>query len=58
MRGLTKEYEDKNALATELGVRIMIWKEINLRISGLVVVGNVESLKINPAGGMSYSFMI
>ncbi|MEP7322818.1 MAG: hypothetical protein ABI761_12905 [Saprospiraceae bacterium] len=57
LRGLSKEYEDKNALGIEVGVRIMIWKGLNLRISGITVTAKDESLKINPAGGVSYSFM-
>ncbi len=56
MRGLNGNYEDKNALSVELGFRWMIWKGINLRIGGISVAAEDETLKINPAGGISYSF--
>jgi hypothetical protein len=56
MRGLDHDYEDKNALGAEAGFRWMIWKGLNLRIGVIAVVADGESLKINPAGGISYSF--
>jgi hypothetical protein len=56
MRGLDHDYEDKNAIGIEAGFRWMIWKGLNLRIGAIAVAADGESLKINPAGGISYSF--
>jgi hypothetical protein len=56
MRGLDNEYENKNAIGTEAGFRWMIWKGLNLRIGAIAVAAKDESLKLNPAGGISYSF--
>ncbi len=56
MRGLDHDYKDKNALGTEVGFRWMIWKGLNLRIGAISVAAEGESLKFNPAGGISYSF--
>lgn len=56
MRGFNYDYEDKNALAVETGFRWMMWKGLNLRIGVIGVTGQGQDLKINPAGGISYSF--
>jgi hypothetical protein len=56
MRGFNYDYEDKNALGVEAGFRWMIWKGLNLRIGAITVAASGESLKLNPAGGLSYSF--
>jgi len=56
LRGLDNDYKDKNALGVEAGFRWMIWKGLNLRIGIISVAANDESLKLNPAGGISYSF--
>ena len=37
LRGLTREYEDKNALGVEAGFRWMIWKGLNFRIGAIAV---------------------
>ncbi len=58
MRGLNKEYEDKNAFSVEAGFRWMIWKGFNLRIGAIAVAASGQDLKINPAGGISYSFKL
>lgn len=58
MRGMNREYENKNAGAVEAGFRWMIWNGINLRLGGIAVVAKGESVKINPAPGISYSFFI
>ena len=57
MRGLDQDYEDKNALATEIGFRWMIWKWLNLRVGVIAAAAEVEPLHLNPAGGISYSFL-
>jgi hypothetical protein len=56
LRGLDSAYKDKNALGIEAGFRWMIWKGLNLRIGVIAVAAEGESLKFNPAGGISYSF--
>lgn len=56
LRGLNLAYENKNALSLETGFRWMIGEGLNLRIGAIAVTGAGESLKINPAGGISYSF--
>lgn len=35
LRGLTREYEDQNALGVEAGFRWMIWKGLNFRIGAI-----------------------
>ena len=56
LRGLDMTYKDKNALGAEAGFRWMIWKGLNLRIGVITVAASGETLKLNPAGGLSYSF--
>ena len=56
LRGLSRDYEDKNAMGVEAGFRWMVWKGLNLRIGAIAVATNGESLKINPTPGISYSF--
>lgn len=56
MRGFNYDYKNKNALGVEAGFRWMMWKGLNLRIGVITVAASGESLKLNPAGGLSYSF--
>jgi hypothetical protein len=56
LRGLSRDYEGKNAVGMEAGFRWMVWKGINLRIGGIAVASKGQSLKINPTPGISYSF--
>ena len=56
MRGLNRAYESKDAFGTELGFRWMIWQGLNIRIGAIAVTGAGETFKVNPAGGISYSF--
>ncbi len=58
LRGLSREYENKNAVAIEAGFRWMIWNGINLRLGGIAVLAKGQPVKINPAPGISYSFFI
>lgn len=55
LRGLTRDYKDKNAAAVEAGFRWMIWKGLNLRIGVIGVMSGGQDLKINPTPGISYS---
>lgn len=55
LRGLDSDYKNKNAIGTEAGFRWMIWKGLNLRIGLITVAAKDKTLKLNPAGGISYS---
>lgn len=55
LRGINRDYKNKNALGTEAGFRWMIWKGLNIRIGAIAVAAKGERLKINPAPGISYS---
>ena len=56
LRGLTREYKDKNAIAVEAGFRWMIWKGLNFRIGAIALSAKGQDVKINPTPGISYSF--
>jgi len=58
MRGLTRDYKDKNAAAVEAGFRWSIWKGLNFRIGVIGVAANGQDLKINPTPGISYSIKL
>lgn len=58
LRGLNRNYEQKNSLGMEAGFRWMVWKGLNLRIGAIAVAAKGESLKINPTPGISYSFKL
>jgi hypothetical protein len=54
-RGLTREYERRNAGIAEVGFRWMAWKGLNLRIGVAALAAKGQSVKINPTPGISYS---
>jgi hypothetical protein len=56
LRGLNRDYEGKNAFATEIGFRWMIWKGLNARLGVIALAANGESVQVNPTPGLSYSF--
>lgn len=56
LRGLTRDYQNKNAVAVEAGFRWMIWKGLNFRVGAIALATSGESIKINPTPGLSYSF--
>lgn len=56
MRGLNLNYKNENALGLEGGFRWMVWKGLNARLGVIGVVADGQSAKLNPAGGISYSF--
>lgn len=56
LRGLTRDYQNKNGVALEAGFRWMIWKGLNFRIGAIALAAPGESIKINPTPGLSYSF--
>ncbi|HLG40300.1 MAG TPA: hypothetical protein VI461_11560 [Chitinophagaceae bacterium] len=55
LRGLTRDYKNKNAMAVETGFRWMVWKGLNFRIGAIVLLAEGQDLKINPTPGISYS---
>jgi hypothetical protein len=56
LRGLTRAYESKNAIAVEVGFRWMIWKGLQFRLGVIALSAPGEDTKINPTPGLSYSF--
>ena len=56
LRGLTRDYKEKNAVALEAGFRYMIWKGLNVRIGAIALTAKGQQVKINPTPGISYSF--
>ena len=55
MRGLTRDYKNKNAAAVEAGFRWMIWKGLNVRLGVVAVTAKGQEIKINPTPGISYA---
>jgi hypothetical protein len=55
LRGLTRDYKNKNAFAAEAGFRWMIWKGVNFRIGAIALAAKGQDVKINPTPGISYS---
>lgn len=56
LRGLTRDYEDQNALSLEAGARWYAWKGLNFRLGIIALVAQDQTLKINPTPSISYSF--
>lgn len=56
LRGLTRDYEDKNAVAFEAGVRFVVWKGLNFRLGVIALAGAGQDLKINPTPSVNYTF--
>lgn len=58
LRGLTRNYKDKNAVGMEAGFRWMIVKGLNARLGVMAIAADGQSIKINPTPGISYSFKL
>jgi hypothetical protein len=56
LRGMTREYKDKNALGIEAGFRWYVWKGLNFRIGVIALAAEGQDWKINPTPSISYSF--
>jgi hypothetical protein len=56
LRGMTRDYKNKNALGIEAGFRWYVWQGLNFRIGIIALASEGESLKINPTPSISYSF--
>lgn len=56
LRGLTRDYQDQNAVAFEAGARFVVWKGLNFRLGVIALAAEGQSLKINPTPAISYSF--
>ncbi|GAB4347409.1 MAG: hypothetical protein OHK0038_27320 [Flammeovirgaceae bacterium] len=55
LRGMTRDYKDKNALGIEAGFRWYVWQGLNLRIGVIALAAQGQDLKINPTPSISYS---
>jgi len=55
LRGLTRDYKDKNAFAVEVGFRWYVWKGLNFRLGVIALKAEGQDLKINPTPSISYS---
>jgi hypothetical protein len=55
LRGLTRDYKDKNAFAVEAGFRWYVWKGLNFRLGVIALTADRQDLKINPTPSISYS---
>jgi hypothetical protein len=58
LRGLTRDYKDKNSIAFEAGARLVVWKGLNLRLGIIALAAEGENWKINPTPGISYSIKL
>lgn len=56
LRGLNLEYKGDNAMATEAGFRWMVWKGLNLRIGGILLISKDHKTRLNPTPSINYSF--
>jgi hypothetical protein len=56
LRGMTRDYKDKNALGIEAGFRWYIYRGLNLRIGVIALAAEGQDVKINPTPSISYSF--
>lgn len=56
LRGLTRDYKNKNAFAVETGVKLAIYKGFQFRFGVIALAAPNESLKINPTPSFNYSF--
>ena len=55
LRGLTRDYNDKNAFAVEAGFRWYVWKGLNFRLGVTALTSEGKEVKINPTPSISYS---
>lgn len=58
LRGLTRDYKNTNAFALEAGLRVVIWKGLNLRLGAIALAAKGKDLKINPTPGISYNITL
>ncbi len=58
LRGLNRDYENRNASAAEVGFRWMVWRGLNLRIGAIALAAKGQDIKINPTPGISYAFLL
>jgi hypothetical protein len=55
LRGLTRDYKNKNAVGVEAGFRWYVWKGLNFRVGVIALTAEGQELKVNPTPGISYS---
>jgi len=56
LRGLTRDYKNKDAIGVDAGFRWMIGKGLNVRFGAMAILSKGKDVKINPTPGISYSF--
>lgn len=56
LRGLTRDYQDANAVGMEAGFRWYVWKGLNVRIGVIALAADGQDIQINPTPSISYSF--
>ena len=56
LKGLNNDYENDDAIATEVGFRWTIVKGLNVRLGVTALASPDKHLKINPTPGISYTF--
>jgi hypothetical protein len=56
LRGLNNDYENDNAVATEVGFRWTVVKGLNIRLGVTALASPDKHLKVNPTPGISYTF--
>jgi len=56
LRGMTRDYKDKNAFAVEAGFRWYVWEGLNFRLGVIALTAEGQDLKINPTPSIIYSF--
>lgn len=58
LRGMSRDYKNKDALGIEAGFRWFVWQGLNLRIGVIALASELQTLKINPTPSISYSFKL
>ena len=58
LRGINADYKGLNAGSVDVGFRWSIWKGLNLRIGGLMLMAQDKPTYVNPTGGLSYSIVL
>lgn len=58
LRGINRDYKNKNAMAFEVGARFTIWKGLNFRFGVIGLTAQGESPKLNPTPSFSYTIKL
>jgi hypothetical protein len=58
LRGINRDYENKNAFAVESGFRWYVWKGLNFRLGVIALTAQGQGIKVNPTPSISYSIKL